>query len=144
MVDLRIYYTFGMQLTKYYKIDQREQYLFMLPLTIAGFLGTLIFVYQYNFNREGQFFDTIGRRTMITFTYITSGLILILIGITLIAFNIDKYFYVSFYFFLFLIASPGASSAHLTVSELFPSVISFPLRHRKWEAKLWLSSLPQG
>lgn len=60
---------------------------------------------------------------MITITYVTSGVILIFIGITLLSLHIDKYFYVSFYFVLFLVASPGASSAHLTISELFPSVL---------------------
>lgn len=53
---------------------------------------------------------------------ILSGLILILIGVLIINFDINMYLYVFLFFILFLIASPGASSAHLTVSEIFPSV----------------------
>lgn len=59
----------------------------------------------------------------IYFLDIGSGLILALIGALIVMYEIDKYVYVSLFFVLFLVASPGASSAHLTVSEIFPSVI---------------------
>ena len=39
--------------------------------------------------------------------------------------QLNKYVYVSLFFVLFLFASPGGSAAHLTVSEIFPSVIKY-------------------
>lgn len=43
-VYYRIYYTFTMQLKNSYNVEEKNMYLMMMPLTIAGFSGTLIFV----------------------------------------------------------------------------------------------------
>ena len=53
-----------------------------------------------------------------------SGLILSIIGCLILYTELSLFLYVSLFFLLFFIASPGASAAHLTVSELFPSVIN--------------------
>ena len=53
---------------------------------------------------------------------ILAGLILIFIGFLILFVHLNLFVYVSLFFLLFFIASPGASAAHLTVSELFPSV----------------------
>jgi len=84
----------------------------MMPLTIANFLGTIFL---------GSLFDTLGRKIMIVLTYTISGLILLLIGCLILYTELSLFLYVSLFFLLFFIASPGASAAHLTVSELFPS-----------------------
>jgi hypothetical protein len=57
-----------------------------------------------------------------------SGLILSIIGCLILYTELSLFLYVSLFFLLFFIASPGASAAHLTVSELFPSVIKFKLK----------------
>jgi MFS family permease len=80
-------------------------------LAIGNFLGPLLL---------GRFFDTVGRRVMITMSYVVSGLLLILTGAlfsngTLNATTLTLMWCVVFFF-----ASAGASAAYLTVSEIFP------------------------
>jgi hypothetical protein len=50
-----------------------------------------------------------------------SGVWLGLIGLLIISVKLNIITYVSLFFVLFVVASPGASAAHLTVSEIFPS-----------------------
>jgi hypothetical protein len=54
---------------------------------------------------------------------LATGIFLAIIGFTLISMKLSITAYVALFFLLFLIASPGASSAHLTISETFPSVL---------------------
>jgi len=84
---------------------------YLIPLAIGNFLGPLLL---------GKFFDTVGRRVMITGTYVLSGLLLILTGVlfnngVLTANTLTLAWCVVFFF-----ASAGASAACLTVSEIFP------------------------
>jgi hypothetical protein len=50
-----------------------------------------------------------------------TGGILTLIGCLIIWIELNIYLYASLFYILFLIAFPGTSSAHLTISEIFPS-----------------------
>jgi len=83
----------------------------LLMVAIGNFLGPLTI---------GRLFDVIGRRTMITTTYCVSGVLLIISGIL---FTLDQLTAVTqtiFWSVIFFVASPAASSAYLTVSEIFP------------------------
>jgi MFS family permease len=65
-------------------------------------------------------FDTIGRKTMIAGTYIMSG---ILLGVSAFLFNaglLTAMTQTIAWCVIFFVASPGASAAYLTVSEIFP------------------------
>jgi MFS family permease len=68
----------------------------------------------------GRFFDSIGRRRMIAATYTVAGLGLIAAGY---GFSIDALSAVQLsicWSAIFFVASAAASSAYLTVSEIFP------------------------
>jgi MFS family permease len=68
----------------------------------------------------GRFFDTIGRRQMIAATYAISGLLLILIGYLFTHNALSTMGQTALWTVMFFFASPAASSAYLTVSEIFP------------------------
>jgi len=98
----------------------------MIPISFASFIGTLIF---------GPMFDTIGRKKMIIFTcififYIDCGASLLLfINSILFYLNaMNLIFNTILWFLIFIIATSGASSAHLTISEIFPLVRNFIFR----------------
>jgi MFS family permease len=65
-------------------------------------------------------FDTLGRRVMIPFTYITSGLLLIATGELFVHDVLTQTTMTIAWCVIFFFASAGASSAYLSVSELFP------------------------
>jgi MFS family permease len=106
-----IFYTYTLILQKFYYIDKNVVGLYLIPLSAASFTGPLVL---------GRFFDSWGRRNMILTTFVSTGLLLILQSI---AFVTDFLPFVGtqvLWFMIFFIASPAASSAHLTVSEIFP------------------------
>ena len=83
----------------------------LVTLAASNFLGPLLL---------GRFFDTIGRRTMITATYGISGVLLIA---TAVAFGLDAFSawgQTFAWMLIFFFASAAASSAYLTASEIFP------------------------
>src|SRR5258708_18728806 len=68
----------------------------------------------------GRFFDTIGRKQMIAGTYIGSG---VMLAVTAVLFNqhvLTATTQTIAWCVIFFFASAGASSAYLTVSEVFP------------------------
>ena len=78
---------------------------------IGNFLGPLTL---------GRLFDTVGRKPMVSFCYLGSAAMLVL---TAALFQADALAIGSFMALIcvtFFIASAGASSAYLTVSEIFP------------------------
>jgi MFS family permease len=84
---------------------------YIIPLAIGNFLGPLLL---------GKLFDTIGRRVMITMTYIVSGLLLILTGVLFANGTLNATTLTLMWCLVFFFASAGASAAYLTVSEIFP------------------------
>jgi MFS family permease len=80
-------------------------------LAIGNFLGPLLL---------GRFFDTVGRRVMITMAYVVSGLLLILTGILFLNGTLNATTLTLMWCVVFFFASAGASAAYLTVSEIFP------------------------
>ncbi len=84
---------------------------FFFPFAIGNLLGPLVL---------GHLFDTIGRRKMILATYGLSGIILTVSGFLFQADVLTATTQTIFWCVAFFFASAGASSAYLTVSELFP------------------------
>jgi MFS family permease len=104
-----IFFTYALVLTHFYGVKNTG--LYFLPFAIGNLIGPLVL---------GPLFDSIGRRKMIFSTYVISGLVLIASAIlfhqgVLTATTQTVFWCVAFFF-----ASAGASSAYLTVSEIFP------------------------
>ena len=106
--------TLGLTLTTYLGVGANKVGLFYAVFAAGNFLGPLLL---------GRLFDTVGRRPMIAGTYLISAVLLAVIGI---AFNGEVFSDWGLTLALaatFFFASAGASSAYLTVSEIFPMEI---------------------
>jgi MFS family permease len=106
-----VFFTFALVLTKILKVDAGIAPWYLIPLAIGNFLGPLLL---------GRFFDTAGRRVMITMTYVVSGLLLILTGVLFKNDSLSATTLTLMWCVVFFFASAGASAAYLTVSEIFP------------------------
>ncbi len=106
-----IFFTYGLIINKYYKVDARDLPMHLLPFAAASFFGPVIL---------GKFFDSVGRKPMIVVTYGVSGLLLAgavypFVHGMFTARTLGLWFTV-----IFFVASSAASAAYLTVSEIFP------------------------
>jgi MFS family permease len=106
-----IFFTYALVLTRYYSVRPDATGFYMLPFAISNFLGPLLL---------GRFFDTIGRRQMIAGTYAASAAVLALTGWLFLQGRLTSFEQASLWTLMFFFASPAASSAYLTVSEIFP------------------------
>jgi MFS family permease len=106
-----IFFTYGLVLTTFYHIPADTVGLYLIPFAIGNFMGPLTI---------GRLFDTIGRRTMITFTYVISGILLAITGVLFVAGILNPVTQTICWMVIFFFASAGASAAYLTVSEIFP------------------------
>ncbi len=68
----------------------------------------------------GRFFDTVGRKPMIAGTYLGSAVVLVVLTILFAGGSLGLWGFMALLLATFFLASAGASSAYLTVSEIFP------------------------
>lgn len=106
-----IFFTYSLTLTRFYGVPPEQIGGYLLPFALGNLLGPLLL---------GRLFDSIGRKAMIAFTYATSGTLLLLTGIAFARGALDAQTHTWMWSISFFFASAAASSAYLTVSELFP------------------------
>jgi MFS family permease len=106
-----IFFTYGLVLTTFYHIPASTTGLYVIPFAIGNIIGPLTI---------GRLFDTIGRKQMISFTYIISGVLLVITGWLFLQGYLNAVTQTICWSVIFFFASAGASSAYLTVSEVFP------------------------
>lgn len=106
-----IFFTFALVLTDFYGIKADHVGWYILPFAAGNVLGPLLL---------GRFFDTLGRRAMITFTYGVSGILLAVTGYLFSIGALSAQTQTVAWMIIFFFASPAASAAYLTVSETFP------------------------
>jgi len=106
-----IFFTYALILTDFYNVPSDHVGWYILPFAAGNFLGPVLL---------GRFFDTAGRRPMIAFTYIVSGLLLAGTGFLFARDLITAETQTICWMVIFFFASAAASSAYLTVSETFP------------------------
>jgi MFS family permease len=106
-----IFFTYALVLTDFYGIPVDHVGWYILPFAAGNFLGPLLL---------GRLFDVIGRRTMIAFTYIMSGVLLAASGYLFAQGLLTAAQQTFAWTVVFFFASAAASSAYLTVSETFP------------------------
>jgi MFS family permease len=106
-----IFFTYGLVLTTFYHIPPSTTGLYVIPFAIGNIIGPLTI---------GRLFDTIGRKQMISFTYIISGILLAITGWLFLQGYLNAVTQTVCWSVIFFFASAGASSAYLTVSEVFP------------------------
>jgi MFS family permease len=106
-----IFFTYILVLQNFYGTDSASTQYYFFPFAIGNLLGPLLL---------GHFFDVWGRRQMIFLTYGVSGAVLIVSGFLFQADVLTATTQTIIWCIAFFFASAGASSAYLTVSELFP------------------------
>jgi MFS family permease len=106
-----IFFTYALVLTNFYHIPSDRIGLYFFPFALGNLLGPLTL---------GHLFDTIGRRKMILFTYCVSAILLAISAALFDAGLLSALTQTIFWCLIFFLASAGASSAYLTVSEIFP------------------------
>jgi MFS family permease len=106
-----IFFTYALILTDFYGIRADHVGWYLLPFAAGNFLGPLLL---------GRLFDVLGRRTMIAFTYIVSGILLVGSGALFAQGTLSAAGQTFAWTIIFFFASAAASSAYLTVSETFP------------------------
>ncbi|WP_433793208.1 MFS transporter [Actinoplanes sp. CA-252034] len=106
-----IFFTYTLVLTKFFGVSGTAAPLYLVAFAIGNLIGPLTI---------GRLFDTVGRRKMISGTYLLSG---VLLAITAVLFQqgaLNAITQTIAWSVIFFFASAGASSAYLTVSEIFP------------------------
>jgi MFS family permease len=104
-------FTYGLVLLRYYKVPAKKLGLFLVPLALGKFVGPLLI---------GRLFDTLGRRLVISLTYMGSGLLLALTAWLFRLGVLTATTQALCWSAIFFVASSAASAAYLTVSEVFP------------------------
>ncbi|HEY6257733.1 MAG TPA: MFS transporter [Xanthobacteraceae bacterium] len=106
-----IFFTYALVLTDFYGVPADHVGWYILPFAAGNFLGPLLL---------GRLFDTIGRKFMISMTYMLSGLLLTATGYLFSQDLMSAQTQTIAWMIIFFFASAAASSAYLTVSETFP------------------------
>jgi MFS family permease len=106
-----IFFTYALILTDFYHVPSDHVGWYLLPFAAGNFFGPVLI---------GRLFDTQGRKPMIAFTYIISGLLLAGTGWLFARDSIGAETQTICWMTIFFFASAAASSAYLTVSETFP------------------------
>ena len=106
-----IFFTYALVLTRFYNVPEQNVGGYLLPFALGNVLGPVLL---------GHLFDTIGRKKMIAVTYGLAGILLALTGWLFHAGVLTAQTQTLAWTIIFFIASAAASSAYLTVSEIFP------------------------
>jgi MFS family permease len=101
----------GTLLGEFFEVGAGTIPLYIALFAFSNFLGPLTL---------GRFFDTVGRKPMVSSTYLLSAAVTVALGIFLIDGSLTTWSFMAFILVIFFLASAGASSAYLTVSEIFP------------------------
>jgi MFS family permease len=106
-----IFFTYALVLTRFHGVPEGRVALYIFPFALGNVLGPLLL---------GPLFDRVGRRKMIALTYVLSGVGLALTGAAFMAGWLTALTQALCWSAVFFLASAAASSAYLTVSEVFP------------------------
>jgi MFS family permease len=106
-----IFFTYALVLTKIYGVASTSTAYYFIFFAAGNLAGPLLL---------GHLFDSVGRRKMITGTYLLSGILLAISAFLFHAGDLDAITQTLCWCIIFFFASAGASAAYLTVSEIFP------------------------
>jgi MFS family permease len=106
-----IFFAYALVLMRFYRVPETNVGVYLLPFALGNLLGPIFL---------GHLFDSIGRKKMIAATYGVAGILLAitawLFGLGLLTAQTQTIAWT----IIFFVASAAASSAYLTVSEIFP------------------------
>jgi MFS family permease len=106
-----IFFTYGLVLEFFYHVKPTETGWYFLAFAVGNLAGPLTI---------GRLFDTIGRKKMISGTYLISGVLLVISAQLFKEHDLNATTQTLAWVVVFFFASAGASAGYLTVSEIFP------------------------
>jgi MFS family permease len=104
-------FNLGTMLSGFFGVAAGTVPVFMVLFAVGNFLGPFLL---------GRLFDTVGRKPMISGTYLASAGLTVALALLLVAGVLNAWTFIGLVALTFFFASAGASSAYLTVSEIFP------------------------
>jgi MFS family permease len=104
-------FNLGTLMTTFYGVSAATVPVFIIVFAIGNLLGPLTL---------GRLFDTIGRKPMISATYLGSAAVAVVLGILFLSDALTAESFIAVIVAVFFLASAGASAAYLTASEIFP------------------------
>ena len=106
-----VFFTYALVLGKFYGVPSHQVGWYILPFALGNLAGPLLL---------GHFFDSIGRRPMITGTYAAAGVLMALTGFGFQQEWLSAWQQTAAWTLISFFASAAASAAYLTVGESFP------------------------
>ncbi len=106
-----VFFTYALVLTKLLGVPADVAPWSLVPIALGNFLGPIAL---------GRLFDSVGRKVMISVSYIGSGVLLVGTATLFSAGALDAFWLTICWMIVFFFASAGASAAYLTASEIFP------------------------
>jgi MFS family permease len=106
-----IFFTYGLVLEFYFHVKATDTAYYFMAFAAGNLLGPLTI---------GRLFDTVGRRKMISGTYLVSGVLLVISAQLFKAGALNATTQTICWAVIFFFASAGASAGYLTASEVFP------------------------
>ena len=104
-------FNLGTLLSGFYGVPSAKVPLFFILWALSNFAGPLVL---------GHLFDTVGRKPMITATYLGSAVVTVVLAVLFVTHTGGPWIFIIVLAVAFFLASAGASAAYLTVSEIFP------------------------
>lgn len=104
-------FNLGTLLSGFYDVAAGTVPYFIALWALSNFAGPVLL---------GRFFDSVGRKPMITGTYVGSAAVAAVLAIVMLSGSKSLWLFMALLMLTFFLASAGASAAYLTVSEIFP------------------------
>ena len=104
-------FNLGTLLSGFYGVPSAKVPLFFILWALSNFGGPLLL---------GRLFDTVGRKPMISATYLGSAVVAVVLAVLFVTRTGGVWTFIAVLAVAFFLASAGASAAYLTVSEIFP------------------------
>jgi MFS family permease len=106
-----IFFTYGLVLEFFFHVKPTDTAYYFFAFAAGNLAGPLTI---------GRLFDTIGRRKMISSTYLLSGILLLIVSFLFKNGDLNATTQTLAWAVIFFFASAGASAGYLTASEVFP------------------------
>jgi MFS family permease len=106
-----VFFTYALVLARFFDVPANRIGWYLIPIGLGNFLGPFLL---------SRLFDAVGRRVMISFSYLGSGALLVVTALLFQSGTLTATTLTACWVAVFFLASAGASAAYLTVSEIFP------------------------
>lgn len=106
-----ITFNLGTIFNGFYGVAAASVPIFIILWSLSNFAGPVVL---------GRLFDTIGRKPMISFSYLGSAVVAVVLALVFNGEVGGEWLFLLILVVCFFLASSGASAAYLTVSEIFP------------------------